>query len=81
MHVADITFLSLTHRDSICDKDSMNPGAKDFIPYYVQGPTTDVLSIIKRVVSLTSENKYRAENINLLLWIYDGNDSVKDLLL
>ena len=28
-----------------------------------------------------SEQKYIAENVNLLLWIYDNNNSVKDLLL
>ena len=59
----------------------MNPDATDFIPYDGQGLTTEVLSIIKRVVSLTLENKYKAENVNLLLWIYDGNNSVKYLLL
>ena len=59
----------------------MNPEVTALIPYDGQGPTTEVLSIIKRVVSLTSENKYKAENVNLLLWIYDGNDSVKNLLL
>ena len=36
---------------------------------------------MKTVVSLTSEEKYKAENVELLLWIYDGNNSVKDLLL
>ena len=36
---------------------------------------------MKRVVSLKSEKKYKAENVNLLLWIYDDNNSVKDLLL
>ena len=59
----------------------MNLDATALIPYDGQGPTTEVLNIMKRVVSLTSENKYKAENVNLLLWIYDGNDSVKDLLL
>ena len=59
----------------------MNPDATALIPYDGQGPTTEVLSTTKRVVSLTSENKYKAVNVNLLLWIYDGNDSVKDLLL
>ena len=59
----------------------MNPKATDLIPYDGQGPTTEVLSIMKRVVSLTLKNKYKAENVNLLLWIYDDNDSVKDLLL
>ena len=73
--------LSLTHRDPICEKDSINPKATALIPYDGQGPTTEVLSIMKRVVSLTSENKYKAENVNLLLWIYDGNYSVKNLLL
>ena len=73
--------LSSTHRDPICEKDSMNTKATALIPYYGQGPTTEALSIIKWVVSLTSENKYKSENVNLLLWIYDGNDSVKKLLL
>ena len=59
----------------------MNPDATALIPYDGQGPTTEVLSIMKRVVSLKSELKYKSENVNLLLWIYDGNDSVKDLLL
>ena len=73
--------LSSTHCDPICEKDSMNPKATALIPYDGQGPTTEVLSIMKRVVSLTSEKKYKAENVNLLLWIYDGNDSVKNILL
>ena len=59
----------------------MNPNGTALIPYYGQGPTNEVLIITKRVVSLTSEKKYEAENFNLLLWIYDGNNSVKDLLL
>ena len=59
----------------------MNPKATALIPYDGQGPTTEVLSIINRVVSLMSANKYKAENVNLLLWIYDGNDSVKNILL
>ena len=79
--MADITFLSSTHPDSICKKDSMNPDATDLIPYDVQGPTTEVLSTMKRVVSLTLEKKHKSENVNMLLWIYDGNNSVKDLLL
>ena len=61
--------LSSTHRDPICEKDSMNTEATALIPYDVQGPTTEVLSIIKRVVYLTLEKKYKAENVNLLLWI------------
>ena len=69
--------LSSTHRDPIFEKDIMNPEATAMIPCDGQGPTTEVLSIMKRVVSLTSEKKYKAENVNLLLWIYDGNDSVK----
>ena len=73
--------LSSTHRDPICERDSINPEATAFISYYGQGPTTEVLRIMKRVVSLTSEKKYKAENVSLLLWIYDGNDSVKNLLL
>ena len=73
--------LSSTHRDPICEKDSMNTETTALIPYDGQCPTTEVLSIIKIVVSLTSEKKYKAENVNLLLWIYDGNDSVKNLLL
>ena len=59
----------------------MNPNATALVPYDGQGPTTEVLSILKILFPLTSENKYKAENVNLLLWIYDGNDSVKDLLL
>ena len=73
--------LSSTRRDPICEKDSMNPEATALIPYDGQGPTTEVLSIMKLLVSLTSEKKYKAENINLLLWIYDGNDSVKYISL
>ena len=73
--------LSLTQRDPICEKDSMNPEATALIPYDGQGPTNEFLSIMKRVVSLASEKKYKAENVNLLLWIYDGNNSVKNLLL
>ena len=68
--------LSLTHHDPICEKYIMNPKATALIPYDGQGPTTEVLSITKRVVSLTSEKKYKAENVNLLLWIYNDNDSV-----
>ena len=59
----------------------MNPKATALITYDGQGPTTEVLSIIKIVVSLTPEKKYKAEIFILLLWIYDGNDSVKNLLL
>ena len=59
----------------------MNPDATDLIPYDGQSPTTEVLRIMKIVASLTPEKKYKAENVNLLLWIYDGNESVKDLLL
>ena len=59
----------------------MNPNTTALIPNAGQFPITEVLSILKRVVFLTSENKYKAENVNLLLWIYDGNDSVKYLLL
>ena len=81
MNLAFMTFLSSTHCDSICEKDIMNPEVTALIPYDSQGPTTEVLSIMKIVVSLTSENKYKAENVNLLLWIYDGNGSVKDILL
>ena len=79
--MADITFLSSTNRDSICEKDIMNPDATALIPYDGQGPTTEVLIIIKIVVSLILEKKYKAENVNLLLWIYDDNNSVKYLLL
>ena len=57
--------LYLTHRDPICENDSMYPKATALIPYDGQGPTTEVLSIMKRVVSSTSEKKYKAENINL----------------
>ena len=49
-------------------KYSMNPDVTAFIPYDGQGLTTEVLSIIKKVVSLTLENKYKAENVNLLLF-------------
>ena len=76
--MADITFLSSTHRDSIfekdtwlvppvlssthhdtiCEKYSMNPEATALVTYDGQGPITDVLSIMKSVVSLTSEKKY-----------------------
>ena len=59
----------------------MNTEATVLIPFNGQGPTTEVLSIMKRVVYLTSENKYKAENVNLLLWIYNGNYSVKNILL
>ena len=59
----------------------MNPEATALITYDGQGPITEVLRIMKRVVSLTSENKYKAENVNLLFWIYNGNGSVKGLLL
>ena len=59
----------------------MNPEATALIPYDGQGPTTEVLSIMKIVVSLTSEKKYKSENVNLLLWIYDGNNSIKNILL
>ena len=57
----------------------MNPDATASIPYDGQGPTTEVFSITKRLVSLTSEKKYKAEMFNLLLWVYNGKDSVKDL--
>ena len=60
IHVADTTRLSSTHRDTICEKDSMNTKETALISYDGQGPTTEVLSIMKRVVSLTSENKYKA---------------------
>ena len=73
--------LSPTDHYPICEKYSINPEATALIPYDGQGPTTEVLSIMKRVVSLTLEKKYKAENVDLLLWIYDGNDSVKNLLL
>ena len=59
----------------------MNPDATALIPYDGHGPTTEVLSIMKRVVYLMLEKKYKAENVNLLLWIYDGNNSAKYLLL
>ena len=59
----------------------MNTEATALIPYDGQGPNTEILSIMKSVVSFTSEKKYKAENVNLLLWIYDGNDSVKNILL
>ena len=59
----------------------MNPDATDLIPYDGKGPTTEVLSIMKIVASLTTEKKYKSENVNLLLWIYNGNVSVKYLLL
>ena len=73
--------LSSTHRDPICEKGSMNPESTDLIPYDGQGSTTEVLSIMKIVVSLNLEKKYKSENVHLLLWIYNGNDSVKNLLL
>ena len=73
--------LSSTHCDSICEKDSMNSNATALISYDGQGPNTEVLSIMKRVVSLTSKNKNKADNVNFLLWIYDGNNIVKDLSL
>ena len=56
----------------------MNTEATALIPYDVQGPTTEVLSIMKRVASLTTEKKYKSENVNLLLWIYDDNNSFND---
>ena len=59
----------------------MNPDTTALIPYDSQGPTTEILSIMKIVFSLTPEKKYEAQNVNLLLWICDGNKSVKDLLL
>ena len=49
--------LSSTQRDPIFKKDTMNPKATSLIPYDGQGPTTEVLSIMNRVVSLTSEEK------------------------
>ena len=61
-----------THCDPICEKDSMKHEATALIPYDGQDPTSEVLSIMRIVVSLTSEKKYKAENVNLLLWIYDG---------
>ena len=76
-----MTFLSSTHHDPICEKDSMNPEGTALIHYDGQCPTTEVLSIMKRVFYLRSEKKYKAEHVNLLLWIYHGNKSVKNLLL
>ena len=73
--------LSSTHRDPIYEKYSMNPEATALIFYDGQGPTIEILSIMKIVVSLTPEKKYKPENDNLLFWIYDGNASVKSLLL
>ena len=59
----------------------MNSDVTALVPYDGEGPTTEVLQIMKRVVSFRSELKYKNENVNFLLWIYDGNESVRELLL
>ena len=54
----------------------MNPEVTSLIPYNDQGPTTEVLSIMKRVVSLTSENKYKAHSNSALpicIFNHDAN--------
>ena len=53
----------------------MNPDAIDLIPYDGQGPTTEVLSIMKIVVSLTSENKYKEE----MLICYFGSTTATEV--
>ena len=50
------------------------------VPHNGQGTTTEVLHILKRVVSQCSEKIYITENVSLLLWIYYNND-IKEILL
>ena len=59
----------------------MNSDVTALVPYDGEGPTTEVLQIMKRVVSFRSELKYKNENVNFFLWICDGNESVRELLL
>ena len=51
------------------------------VPYDSEGPTTEVLRIMKRVVPFRSELKYTNENANFIILDYDGNESVCKLLL
>ena len=50
------------------------------VPYNGQGPTTEVLYIMKRLVSQCSKYTYITENLSFLLWIYDSY-GIKDLIL
>ena len=47
------------------------------VPYDPTGPTPEVMQIMKRVVSLKSEEKYRNENVTFLHWIYDSSNEIK----
>ena len=51
------------------------------VPYDGTGPTPDVLKIMKRVVEPKSQQKYTNELIRFILWIYDGDEVIRDLLL
>ena len=51
------------------------------VPYDPNGATREVLAIMKAVVSKKSEKKYRNENITFLLWVYDSDIMIKDMLL
>ena len=61
--------------------EAMNSDVTALVPYDGEGPTIEVLQIMKRVVSFRSELKYKNENVNILLCIFDGNESVCKVLL
>jgi hypothetical protein len=51
------------------------------VPFNPTGPSAEVMEIMKRVVSLKSEEKYRNENIFFLLLINGSCDEIKNTLL
>ena len=58
----------------------MDRASDALMPYDNDGPSAEVLQIMKRVVASRSEQRYSTENITLILWIY-RNDNFRELLL
>jgi hypothetical protein len=77
-----MSFRQQSHmNDSLAVTPYQNPHQNQAIVLYNQaGPSDEVMQIMKRVVSVRSEEKYRNENVTFLLYIHD-NASIKDTLL
>lgn len=59
---------------------TMDRASEELVPYDHNGPTTEVLQIMKRVVASRSEKRYSTENTTFIFWI-NRNDHFRELLL
>ena len=58
----------------------MAHASEALVPYDHDGPTSEVLQIMKRVVASRSEKRYTTENTTFIFWIYK-NEQFRELLL